>query len=78
MSVLFDELEGQPDMSDEWRAKVAKCRSRTTQYMAHLLRCCVQQFHIAKLIASVATRAGHVHVCFDYKVRCLALLSCGT
>ena len=49
-------------------AKVAKCKERTTLYMGHLMRCCVQQHYINQLIASVAANPTHVHVVFDYKV----------
>ena len=61
-------LGGTPRTADEAAAKVAKCKERTTVYMGHLMRCCVQQHYIKQLIASVVANATHIHVVFDYKV----------
>lgn len=60
-----------PAPTETWTAKLGKLRDRTLMFMAHLLRCCIQQVYINLLMQSVVDNPTHLHMCFDYKVNAL-------
>jgi hypothetical protein len=63
------------ETDDEAVAKLAKYCENSMAYMAHMLRCCVQQAHINALMESLHDNPTHAHLVVDYKVR-LGGVSC--
>ena len=84
MPQLYDDIRAAcPPTDDGALAKLAKYCERSLLYMGHMLRCCVQQAHINRLLASLHDHPTHVHVVVDYKVRacrvgCTSVIPAGT